>query len=786
MLKTYFRTFIRKLKREKLFSFLNIGGLTVGLATVLLIGLFIIDELSFDQHQSKKDNVFLMWHEVGQNASKTSRVPYRVAKEIRDKVPYVEGLVSMQSRNILIANDEKSFYDNQAVYTTKDVFKVFDVNLLSGNKDAFERPDVAMISEQAALKYFGSTEAAMGKLLKVEEKDSYEVAGVFSRMPSNSSLKFDFLISGETLFEKQISRMDSEHGYFPTQNWLVLSDGYKVDEIKVQMADIAKGSKLFKSIYEQSGIELPYHLLSLNDVHLRSELDFTTLETSDIRYVYLFTAIGILILLIAIINYANLSTAQSIKKAKEVGLRKVVGASRAQLVKYYLAESFVMVFMSSVVSFAIAERVLPFLNGLMDKEMSLDYFSTEFLLIISGTTAFIGLLAGIYPAFFLSKSKPLTAIQGGKTQSKGRIKRVLFVTQFFIAQLLIIATVIIQQQLSFIQNKNLGYDREHLLEIKTHGKIKGSEDVFKAELQRLSGVNSVSLSNSAINWQDIIFLTNDNLESDQEISVVFDIFNVDHDFLSTMKMEVIEGRDFMNDDANAMVINQAAMKKFGWTSFEGKQIKFWGKQYQVVGVVNDFHNESLKNEIRPSGIAIDKEAASHAIVRLSPMNIQETMAKIDEKWGDLNSGRPLDFKFYDQDFDSQYKVESRLGQLFLSFSGLAIFIALLGLVGLSTFTLQQRVKEISLRRVLGANFKQVFSLFAKGYLILIILGFLVAAPIVYYMTSDWLNEFVYRIKPGIAEFSFAILLTAGLVLVTVFLQVVKTNRINPAEALRDQ
>ncbi len=786
MLKTYLRTFFRKFKREKLFTLLNLSGLTVGLATVLLIALFIKSELSFDQHNSRKDNVFLLWQEGQKSGQNSSRVPYRMAKEIREEVPSVEALVSLQSRNELVSNGEESFYNNNVAYTSRDIFKVFDINLLAGKEDAFEQPGIAMISEVAAAKYFGSVENAMGKVLKVEEKTSYEVKGVFANLPSNSSIEFDFLLSGETMFEREISQKDSKYGYFPTQNWLLLNPEHNIEQVRTQMAELIKESMFYNSIYEESGPELPYHLLNLTDVHLRSDLNFTRINTSDIRYVYLFTAIGFLILLIAIINYTNLTTAQSMKRSKEVGLRKVVGASKSQMVRFYLAESFVMVFISSVFAFAIAERVLPLLNQLMEREMSLDYFSTEFLLIILGTTLVIGLFAGVYPAFFLSKANPLQALQGSRTQSKNRVRKFLIVSQFFIAQLLIVATVIIQQQLNFIQNKNLGYDREHLIEIKTHDKIIGKEDVFKTELQRLSGVNSVSVANSAIDWNDIAFLTNDHLESDLELSVVFDFFNVDKDFLKTLKMEIAEGRDFIETDEKVMIINQAAVKEFGWDSFEGKSIEAWGKKFKVIGVVKDFHNESLKSEIRSTGIALNKNSSSHVIVRLSPLNIKETMTQIEDKWNELNSGRPLDFKFYDQDYDNKYKAESRLGKLFLSFAGLAIFIALLGLIGLSTFTLEQRSKEISLRRVLGAEFKQIFSLFAKGYLVMIALGFVIAAPVVYYMISGWLEEFVYRIQPGVAEFSFSIITTITLVLVVLLLQVLKTSRVNPAQVLRNQ
>jgi len=784
MFKSYLITFLRKLKREKLFSLLNIGGLTIGLATVVLISLFIRDELSYDQFQSKKASVFLLWHEVGQNASKGARVPYQIAAKMKANIPLFEEVVSTVNRTVLVSSEGVSFYNNSAIYTTKGIFDLFDINLVTGNYPDLERPDVAMISESAVGKYFDKAEDAVGQTIKVDEKNSYIISGVFESLRANSSVQFDFLLPGKSYFETQSKRLDGERGYFPTLNWVLLTPDYNPDLVRGQMEAVIEGS-VFEWLYSLGQIEKPFHLLNLTDLHLRSDLDGATLGSSDIRYVYLFTAIGVLILLIAIINYTNLSTAQSIKKGKEVGLRKVVGASTTQVSRYYLLESLVLVFISSMLAFAIAERCLPFLNELMGKQIALDYFSVEFFAITLGATFFIGVTAGLYPAFILSRSKPLVALNNQKA-SRSRVKKGLIVTQFFIAQLLIIATIIIQHQLSYIQNKNLGYDREHLLEIDTHGEFNDNAEVLKTELLKIAGVKEASLSNNTINWQDLAFLNNKNIESDLDINIVFDFYNVDEDFIETMGMQVIQGRNFSIEDSQGILINESAYEAFGWDSFEGKIVNVWGNEYPVIGVIEDFHGESLKKEIRPTGVALQRGVSSFIIARLNPTNIKEIVSSIEELWAGFDTGRPLDYKFLDEDFDSNYKTETRLGSLFLSFAGLAVFIALLGLIGLSTFTIEQRVKEISLRRVLGANFKQVFGLFAKGYLGMILIAFLIAAPIVYYSVIDWLEQFVYRIEPGPIEFISAIGFTAILVLIVVSLQVARTNRMNPAEILRNE
>lgn len=784
MLRSYIITFFRKFKREKLFSLLNIAGLTVGLATVILISLFIRDELSFDQHHSKKDSIFLLTQEFGPDAKKSPRVPYTLTLEMVDKIPAFLQIVSTQKSSLLISNDENAFYDNQTLYTSPGILELFDINILKGQKTDFEDPSRAMISENAALKYFGSTEDAIDERIKVDDKDEYIVSGVFESVPANSSLQFDFLLPGTKRFKEISDRIDSKRGYYPTQNWVLLTPNANLDEIGLQMADFALSSK-FNWLYEMSESETPLHLLNLIDIHLRSGIERSSISTSDIRYVYLFTAIGALILLIAIINYTNLATAQSIKKAKEVGLRKVVGTSAGQVSRYYLIESLILVFISSIVAFAIAERCIPYLNTLMDKQITLDYLSFEFLTITLGTTLFIGAFAGAYPAFVLSKSKPLDALQS-TLSAKGGMKKGLIITQFFIAQLLIIATIIIQQQLSFIQNKNLGYDREHLIEIDTHEELLSNADVFKTELSRIPGISSVSVSNNVLSWQDIAFMNNENVESENEINIGFDFYNVDHDFLNTMKMEVLQGRSFNENDSEGMVINESALKLFGWETYEGQVIKLWQREYPVVGVIKDFHDKSLKSEISPAGIAVQHDVSNLVIVRVEPVDIKKTMSAIAAVWDGYDTGRPLDYKFYDEEYDAKYQVESRLGQLFMGFAGLAIFIAILGLVGLSTFTIEQRIKEVSLRRVLGANFKQVFLLFAKSYMLMVVIGFLVAAPIVYYALSDWLTQFAYRIEPGLLEFSSSLILVICLVLIIICVQVLKTQRINPASKLRNQ
>ena len=489
--------------------------------------------------------------------------------------------------------------------------------------------------------------------------------------------------------------------------------------------------------------------------------------------------------MIAVINYTNLTTAQSIKRGKEVGLRKVIGASRLQILSYYLVESFSLVLVSSIMAFALTERVLPWVNDLLDKQMILNYFSTEFFVLIIGITLLVGFLSGIYPAIILSKAKPLNALGEVKVNNKSRLRKALTIVQFFIAQLIIIATVIIQQQLNFIQNKNLGYDRELLMEIDLNDKLDDQIQVFKNELLSISGVESVSMANSSISYNSIGITNSQELGVEEEVEIVTDYFSGDEDFLQTLGMELVSGQ-FPDKINKGLVVNESAVKEFGWTNKEEKSLTYQETKFPVVGVIKDFHNESLKSEIRPSIISLDNKPTKFALVRLNGSEVQQTVASISSKWDSFETGRPMQFKFMDEAYNSQYEVEQRLGEMFLFFSGLAIVIAILGLVGLSTFAIEQRLKEISLRRVLGARFRELFQLFATGYAAMAFVGFLLAVPIVFYLIRDWLDQFVYHIDPSIMSYGTALIFTLLMTLIIIVAQITRTSRRNPSEILRNE
>lgn len=784
MIKTYLNTFFRKFKKEKLFSFLNLGGLTVGLTTVLLIGLYIVDELSFDKFHSRSEEIYLLYQQTGKGKSSSDRVPYSLANKMLEDLPEIDKTVSITNRDLMVSSGEQVLLDNNVSYVTPDFFDVFDFPLIYGEASKISDPSSIFLTKSVAEKFFGEATLAMAKTVIIDEGEEYQIAGVLADPPANSTIQFEFIVPGKQLFSDRSARNDGPNGYFPTQNWVILKEGTERDALLPKMEAIMR-SMPYGDIYEYTEEAQNIFLLPFEQFHLEAGLDYSNSKRSDIRYIYLFSAIGFLVLLIAIINYTNLSTAQSIKRAKEVGLRKVIGASRDQVILYYLLESFALVLFSAILAFAITERMLPWVNGLLDKAMSLDYFTYEFFLIIFGSTLVIGLLSGLYPAFVLSSAKPLQALTDHKKRSKNQFRKVLIVTQFFIAQLLIIATVIIQQQLHYIQNKNLGYDREHLIEIALHDKVGDDPSQFKNQLNTIAGVESVSLSRSTLQRQDIWFMDDNDLGTSDNREVIIDFFGTDADFPSTLGIEMVSGES-LQQGKPGVIISESAFKAFGWDSYNERSIKVGQESLPVLGVFADFHNESFKSDIRPGMITLESSKPNFALVRLAPSAIASTLSAVEDLWNGLETGRPLDYKFLDQAYEAQYQAEMRLGEMFLFFSGLAIFIAILGIVGLSTFTIEQRIKEISLRRVLGANYREIFQLFAKSYVGMIFLGFIIAAPIVYYFTKDWLSQFVYRIEPGVISFSSALLVTLMISLSVIVLQIGKTKRINPAETLRNE
>lgn len=800
MLHNYLKLAVRRLRKEKLFTILNVTGLTVGIAAFILLFVYVRHELSYDKFHTKVDDI----HVIGMNASneygtaRWERFSTKAAALMRDRIPEIELLTqvnNLRNDKTLVKIGERSFYESGGIQTDGSFLKIFDFELLQGTGKLGE-PGKALITQSIAAQYFGNTNP-VGQVMEVDGYGDFEITGVLSDPPTNSHIRFRLVLSNFNDFKRRMERTPEEYQWsMSASNYMILAAGTDPAEVKLKIDALAVTdfSERMLRKNEQGELGTNAFLFPYGDIHLKSGFSSGLQPVGDILYIYVFSSIGALILFIACFNYINLVTARSVRKIKEIGLRKVVGARRKEIIWQQMVEAALFTFLSVSLAFALSERLLPYFNGVVGTELELSYWSMDFVMLVLGLTITVAFIAGYYPAFRLSKFSPINGLRGSETP-KGKLgmRRGLVLFQFFTTQALIICTFIIQSQLSYLQNKPLGYDKEHTLYIDTYGELDGRGDLFKSELQRIPGVSSVSMSESKFDWNDIVFIPFKSLEgfedSDPGDTFVPSVFNVDESFVDAMGMAVVAGKAFHeleSPTADMILINETTAKKLRWEEPLGKELTIWGEKKRVIGVIRDFHDESLKIEVKPAILTYLKSPSDYANIRLSATNINETMDAIQAKWEGLVSDRPFSYQFYDAFYDAQYRKEDRLGVIFNAFAIIAISISVLGLIGLTTFSAQQRLKEFGVRKVLGARVIQLMALLSKEFVWLLVISFVLAAPVTYYFMSDWLTEFVYRIDIGVVVYLLAVVATLVVCLLTVGVQSYKVSRFNPAEVLRSE
>lgn len=799
MIKNYINLAFRRLIKDKFFSVLNITGLTVGVTSFILLTLYVNHELSYDKFHSKGDRIFAL-AKKGRvlNESGTATEKYRVsfAAVMKERIPELEQMAMLSGVNFenLLKIGTNSFYEDHVLWSNNEIFEIFDFSIIEGAARLHE-PGTAVLGENLAKKYFGD-KSPVGEFLEVVGEGVFEITAVAANPPKNSHIQYELLLSNFKELEKAAAGIEGGGGSVST-NYILMPEGVDIKALEDKLgafinSDLPESarSKDAEDKYVNNTFFFPYE-----DIHLKSGFNWALTPVYDIRYVYLFASIAVLILIIACLNYVNLVTARSIKRIKEIGLRKVMGAERREIVKQTMVESFLFTLISVVIAFALAERLLPFFNNLIGRELTLSYFSSELLVFVFGLSLIVGFSAGLYPAIRLTKFNPIQALSGSnKQREKTGVRRVLVFFQFFIAQGLIVATIIIQSQLSFLQNKELGYDREQLLYIKAFDELGDRAITFRNKMQAIPGIEAVSLSESIIQYNGITLKKLKNIEgfedSDSNEYLITEVFEVDDQFTSTMGMKIIEGTSFADLEdiapANAIIINEACKKKLGWDNPIGKKLDMWGGDRYVVGVIQDFHNESLKVEVKPAILVYTKDPSLFVTMRISPVDIQKTISSIEGEWDEMVADRPFEFQFYDDYYDAQYREETRLGQVFNGFSSLAICISILGLIGLTAFSAEQRLKEFGIRKVLGAKVNQIALLLSKEFVFLIIIAFMAASPIAYFGLQTWLAEYIYRIDLSAYTFILALLITMVISAIPVVYQSFKVSKVNPANILRNE
>lgn len=799
MLYNYLKLAIRRLRKEKLFTILNVTGLTVGIAAFILLFVYVRHELSYDKFHTKVDDIHVIGWKLNARDGFTQSEGFSIkgARLMDERIPEMKLMthVSGLSDKRLLTVGEAAYYESEVIFADDNFLKIFDFELLQGT-DKLGEPSTAMVTSTLAEQYFKG-QNPIGQLMKIDGEGEFEITAIVADPPANSHLQFRIIVSNLNKLSRGIDNPNEAYpwGHFAS-NYVLLSEGADLSQVQKKMDELgaAEFPEHLTSKNEEGVTVSNNYLLPFADIHLKSGFSRALSPVGDILYVYIFSSVGILILFIACFNYINLITARSVRKAKEIGLRKVVGAWRQEIIIQQMVEVALFTFLSVALAFALSERSLPYFNNLIGTQLELSYWSLDFVMLISGLTITVAFIAGYYPAFKLSKFLPVSVLRGSETpKGKSGMRRGLVFFQFFITQVLIICTFIIQSQLSYLQNKSLGYDREQTLFIDTHSELEGRGDLFKSELETLPGVQSVSMSEAMFDWNAIVFIPFQSLEGfeDSEPNDIFvpSVFNVDDAFMETMGMTTVAGKAFHeleNPETHHIMINETTARQLGWDDPIGKEMTVWEEKRTVIGVLKDFHDESLKVEVKPAILTYEKNSTAFVNIRLDASNISQTMDAIEAKWDALVTDRPFSYQFYDAFYEAQYKKEDRLGNIFNAFAIIAISISVLGLIGLTTFSAQQRLKEFGVRKVLGARVIQLMALLSKEFVWLLVISFVLAAPVTYYFMSDWLTEFVYRIDIGVVVYLLAVVATLLVCLLTVGVQSYKVSRFNPAEVLRSE
>lgn len=803
MFKNYIKVVLRNISRNKLYSFLNIAGLAIGIACCILILLYVQDELSFDRFHENADRIC----RVNSHFAVKGRVmdfattAHVQGPLLQTEYPEVENYVRFNGYGSprVIRYQDKRFTEEKFLWVDHTVFDVFSFKLVKGNpKKALVEPDTVVITEKMAKKYFGA-EDPIGKKLRIHNDTYYTVTGVVQDIPKNSYFQPDFLASFSTLKLKPSGNVAndlvSNVDYY---TYLLLKEGTDYKDLEKKFVGFV--DKYLTVVLKALGGEARFELQPLTGIYLHSDREFEMERTGDIAYIYLFSGIGLFILLLACLNFMNLSTARSANRAKEVGLRKVVGAGRPQLIRQFLGESLILTFFAIVVALILVAVLLPVFNTISGKELTTGYFSNPYLLSgLAGLFLFVGLLGGSYPAFFLSAFRPVSVLQGRlRKGAKGSVLRIILVSlQFTVSIVLIIGIFVINKQLNFVHKQKLGYDKDQVIALRVRNEETQKKiEVVKNELLRHPDITHVSASSSLPLGRNAFSAHHVVGKPPDELIMLFTQI-VDDDFFDTYKIEMVQGRnfskDYTTDPKEAIIINEAAAKKLGWMDNAlGKEIEIFMsmnsmRKYKIVGVVKDYHFQSLHEKIQPLVLYNANPYGGNYYrlsIRSKAENIGKTLSFIESKWREFDAHYPFEYVFLDEQYQSLYRAEERLGQLFGYFTALAVIIGCLGLFGLSTYSAEQRTKEIGIRKVVGATIPNVILLLVREFTKWVILAVVIAWPVGYFIMNGWLRNFAYRTKLGIDTFLLSALLALLIAVLTVTYQAVKAALANPVDSLR--
>jgi putative ABC transport system permease protein len=821
MLRNYFTIAWRNLKRQSFYSLINIIGLAIGVAACMIIVLFIADELDYDTYNAKADRIYRVAADVkfGGNQFKMT---YRSAPEahtLMQDYPEIESAVRFRTHGSYLvkpASGTENVKEKNVVWTDSTFFKIFSVKVLEGDPaTALKEPASIAISKKIADKYFPGI-SALGQSMILDNKYNAKVTAVYEDIPAASHFHFDILISMTGTWPVAREAQSASYASENFITYLLLKEGADAKALEDKLPGFlekylgpeiaqALGPDFTMKKFIASGNRYNLTLQPLRDIHLHSDMRGEFEPNGSITYVYLFGTIAVFILIIACINFMNLSTARSGNRAKEVGVRKVMGSLRSHLVRQFLTESMLVTAFSFVVSLGLAYLFLPAFNSLSLKQLQLPVSNPFFYLILFGATVFIGLMAGLYPSFFLSAFKPVNVLKGntGLGMKSGFIRSTLVIFQFVISLFLIIGAITVNKQLNYIQGKKLGFEKDQVIVVHdTYALRPNNVQAFKDEVLKISSIESGTISGympvqNDWSWRSNSSFWKEGIQPTPENMTGCELWGVDYDYLKTLRMRIVIGRDFSPEfpsDSSAVVLNQAAVKRLGFgedpigkkiSSFEGPLDPDHIITWTVIGVVEDFHFSSMKESITALGLFLGKSDGSISF-RFEPAKTHEVIQSIEKIWKNLASGQPFQYSFLDEDFEKMYQSEQRLGKIFVLFAGLAIVIACLGLFALTSFTAEQRTKEIGIRKVLGASVSSIVLLLSKEFGRLILISFVVSVPMGWYAVNWWLESYTYKTEIGVPVYLLAGGLAFAIAWLTMSYQSIRAANANPVSSLRSE
>jgi len=798
MFKNYLLIAARNLRKNLAYSFINIFGLAVGMACCGVILLYIQKELSYDRYHPDHAQLHrvAIWKDATGNKQGQASVSYELANVLRKEYPEVLTAARLYrtTQTPVVKIDDRQFPEERFYFADSTIFSVFSLPLLKGEAaTALTQPNSIVISRALAEKYFRSLDV-LGKVVAVNLNNrdvDFKITGVLANAPENTHFKYEALASFQNV-DQATSFTDILKSWFFYGFWtyVKLPADYPAAAFEAKLSQVVK--KYFPPTRQNSQL----FLQPVQDIHLASHFDNEIEGNNNIIYIYIFAAIALLVLVIACINFMNLTTARSLQRAKEVGMRKVLGAYRLQLVKQFLAEAMLVSGVAVVLGMGLTELFLTIFNNLSTIQLHLNLFGNGlWVLGFMAFGLFVGLLSGIYPAFFLAAFQPSKTLKGTFARTAGAgLRKGLVVFQMAVTVVLLVAIATISQQLQFIRDKNLGFQKEQMLLIKSAGTklatSPSSFETFKAQLVQTPNVRGVTRLSAPLGKgfpiRSIFFK---EIVESEKVALPF-IFT-GHDFATVYNLEMVAGRDFsktFSTDTNFVyLVNEAAVKQYDLNPVIGRVIASGDRnpqRGQIVGVVKDFHFAPLHQKIEPLVIGLFNGPIPYVSVKLSSTNLSQTIGQIEKLWAQIEPDRPMEFSFLDDQLDQAYRFESQLGKIVGYFAALAIFIACLGLFGMASFAAEQRTKEIGIRKVLGASVPGVIALLSRDFTKLVLFGFLLAAPLAYLAMNRWLDDFAYRISLGPGVFLFAGLAAFMIALLTVSYQSIKAALTNPVEALR--